>query len=242
MGIEVICGDCLDVMRGFVSGSFDLVCTSPPYNLLNSTGNGMRGGDTSGKWGNAALKGGYDGYGDAMEYGEYVEWQRECLGEMWRLLSCRGAIFYNHKWRVQGGLLQDRSEIVNGFPVRQVIIWKRAGGVNFNRGYFLPTYEVIYLIAKSGFELAEGANSFGDVWEVVQDRGNAHPASYPVGLSDLVCRSVGYGRVLDPFMGSGTTGVSAKKLGMDFVGIELSERYCAMARERLGLPMTGELF
>lgn len=242
MGVEIIHGDCLEVMRGMEGGSFDLVCTSPPYNLRNSTGNGMRGGVCVGKWGNAELKNGYDGYDDAMEYGEYVEWQRACLGEMWRLLGDRGAIFYNHKWRVQGGLLQDRSDIVSGFPVRQVIIWKRSGGVNFNRGYFLPTYEVIYLIAKEGFELAAGANRYGDVWEVVQDRGNEHPASFPVGLSDLVCSSVGVGRVLDPFMGSGTTGVSARKLGMDFVGIELSWKYCEMARSRLGVPVTCELF
>lgn len=47
-----------------------------------------------------------------------------------------------------GRLIQDRHEIVQDFPVRQIIIWKRKGGINFNPGYFLPTYEVIYLIAK----------------------------------------------------------------------------------------------
>jgi modification methylase len=67
---------------------------------------------------------------------------------MMRLLTDDGAIFYNHKWRVQDGLLQDRNDIVSGFPVRQIIIWHRNGGINFNKGYFLPTYEVIYLIAK----------------------------------------------------------------------------------------------
>ena len=66
---------------------------------------------------------------------------------MMRVLKPTGAIFYNHKWRIQKGLLQDRADIVNDFPVRQIIIWQRAGGINFNPGYFLPTYEVIYLIA-----------------------------------------------------------------------------------------------
>src|SRR5260364_404403 len=78
-------------------------------------------------------------------YGEYVAWQRACLIEMLRLLPEHGAIFYNHKWRVQDGLLQDRHDIVGQFPVRQIIIWRRKGGINFNAGYFLPTYEVIYL-------------------------------------------------------------------------------------------------
>ena len=53
-----------------------------------------------------------------MPHAEYVEWQRACLGEMLRLIPSTGAIFYNHKWRPQKGLLQDRADIMAGFPVR----------------------------------------------------------------------------------------------------------------------------
>ncbi len=67
-----------------------------------------------------------------MPHDEYVAWQRACLSECMRVIKDDGAIFYNHKWRVQAGLLQDRSDIVAGFPVRQIIIWKRKGGINFN--------------------------------------------------------------------------------------------------------------
>ena len=143
-------GDCLDVMRGMPDGSFDLVVTSPPYNLLNSTGGGFTG-RSSGKWKSAQLRNGYGAHGDNMPHGAYVAWQRECLQEMLRLVPYTGAVFnYNHKWRVQGGLLQDRADIVQGLPVRQVIIWDRGSGLNFNRGYFVPCYEVIYLIANAG--------------------------------------------------------------------------------------------
>ena len=85
-----------------------------------------------------------------MPHELYVHWQRGCLLEMMRVLRDDGVIFYNHKWRVQGGEWQDRSDIVNGLtlPVRQVIIWKRAGGINFNEGYFLPNYEVISLLSQ----------------------------------------------------------------------------------------------
>ena len=103
-----------------------------------------------------------------MPHEKYVEWQIKCLNEMYRVLKNDGAIFYNHKWRVQNGLLQDRYDIVGKFPVRQIIIWKRKGGINFNAGYFLPTYEVIYLIAKPDFKLASKANACGDVWEFTQ--------------------------------------------------------------------------
>ena len=227
-----ICGDALMEMRKFPDECFDLVVTSPLYNLKNSTGNGMKNG-TGGKWSGAELIRGYSTYDDNMPYDEYCEWQRECLTEMMRLLKDDGAIFYNHKWRVQGGLIQDRREIVSGFPVRQIIIWKRKGGINFNPGYFLPTYEVIYMIAKPGFRLAEKANRLGDVWEFPQEMKNKHPAPFPVALIERIISSTNAQIILDPFMGSGTTAVAARNLGRDFVGIEIAPDYCEMSKERL---------
>ena len=170
-----------------------------------------------------------------MPYDKYCEWQRECLAEMMRIIKPDGAIFYNHKWRVQGGLIQDRHEIVSGFPVRQIIIWKRKGGINFNPGYFLPTYEVIYMIAKPGFRLADKANRLGDVWEFPQEMRNKHPAPFPVALIERIISSTNARIILDPFMGSGTTAVAARNLGRDFVGIEISPEYCEMSKERLSL-------
>lgn len=179
---RIICEDCLTIMREMPDKSVDLFVTSPPYNLKNSTGNGMKHNTRSGKWAKAALRFGYSNYDDCMPHEEYVAWQRACLEEMFRLLKDDGAIFYNHKWRVQNGLLQDRQDIVSGFPVRQIIIWRRKGGINFNPGYFLPTYEVIYLIAKPKFRLVPKANAVGDVWEFTQEMNNSHPAPFPVDL------------------------------------------------------------
>ena len=228
----IICGDCLEVMRKMESESVGLFVTSPPYNLKNSSGNGMKDG-RGGKWANAGLLEGYADHDDDMPYEAYCEWQRECLAEMMRLLKDDGAIFYNHKWRVQNGLLQDRHEIVKGFPVRQIIIWKRKGGINFNAGYFLPTYEVIYMIAKPGFRLAEKANRYGDVWEIPQERNNPHPAPYPEELTDRIISSTNARLIVDPFGGSGTTAVSAVRYGREYVLIEKSQEYCDMARKRL---------
>src|SRR3989338_6387207 len=165
-----------------------------------------------GKLANAALQKGYSHHDDCMPHDKYVKWQRDCLTEMMRVMNNKGAIFYNHKWRVQNSLLQDRQDIVNGFPVRQIIIWKRKGGINFNKGYFLPTYEVIYLIAKPKFELVPKANAHGDVWEFGQDLNNHHPAPFPVGLIHRIVSSTTAKTVLDPFIGSGTTAVVAQML------------------------------
>ncbi len=221
-------------------GAVRVIVTSPPYNLKNSTGNGLRDG-RGGKWPNAALQAGYDGHSDQMPHAEYVAWQRDCLTEMLRLLRPDGAIFYNHKWRVQGGLLQRLGDaITEGFPVRQIIIWQRAGGFNHNPGYFLPTYEVIYFIAKSReTRLQSETRGLGDVWRIPQGSGNPHPAPFPTELAARCIEAVGEGPVLDPFMGSGTTAIAAEQLGVEWTGIEKSAAYVAMAHERIARACGG---
>lgn len=228
----IICGDSLEIMKTIPDASCDLIITSPPYNLKNSTGNGMKDG-RGGKWKNAALVKGYQNYDDNMPHEKYVAWQRQCLEEMMRIIPNNGAIFYNHKWRVQNGLLQDRQDIVSGFPVRQIIIWKRKGGINFNSGYFLPTYEVIYMIAKPGFKLAKGANAFGDVWEFTQEMNNSHPAPFPVALINRIISSTNAEIILDPFMGSGTTAIAAIKNNRNYLGIDISQEYVDYANRRI---------
>ena len=229
---KIHCGDCLQLMRKMPSKSIDLIVTSPPYNIKNSTGNGLKNG-SGGKWPNADLIGGYKAHDDNMPHRDYVAWQRNCLEEMMRLLPDDGAIFYNHKWRVQNGVLQDRSDIVQGFPIRQIIIWKRKGGINFNPGYFLPTYEVIYLIAKRDFKLSKGANKMGDVWEIPQARGIEHPAPFPVELAQRCIASSCGSVVLDPFIGSGSTAIAAAMLSRAWIGIDISIDYCKGARSRI---------
>jgi site-specific DNA-methyltransferase (adenine-specific) len=228
---QIICGDAIEVMGHMAPGSVDLVLTSPPYNIRNSTGNGLKNG-RGGKWENAALQHSYTHHDDCMPHDSYVAWQRQCLSAMMRVLSEDGVIFYNHKWRVQGGLLQDRQDIVAGFPVRQVIIWRRKGELNFNPGYFLPTYDVIYLIAKPGFRLVPKANRFGDVWEFTQEMHNS-PAAFPVALIYRIVLSTTAATILDPFVGSGTTAISALNFGRNFIGIDISPDYCELARERI---------
>ena len=191
-------------------------------------------GKGGGRWKSAALLKGYDGHSDDMDYDMYVGWQRSCLRAMMRLLKDTGAIFYNHKWRVQGGLLQDRKEIVEGFPVRQIIIWERSGGFNFNHRFFLPTYEVIYVICKPAFRLASvKAGGWGDVWKIPQDKNIDHPAPFPVEIPRRCIETTRAKIVLDPFLGSGTTAVAAQLMGIDWIGIEKSQEYCELAKKRL---------
>ncbi|MBR1858181.1 MAG: site-specific DNA-methyltransferase [Selenomonadaceae bacterium] len=230
---KIIYGDCLRVMRTLPDKCVDVVITSPPYNLLNSSGNGLKKNTKCGKWKNAAIKNGYAEYDDNMPYVDYIAWQRECVAEMCRLIKDDGAVFYNNKNRVQNGLLEDRGEIVKGFPLRQIIIWKRSGAINFNAGYFLPITEQIYLLCNKAFKLAQGANKNTDVWEIKQEMKNPHPAPFPEELIDKIVSSTTGKIILDPFAGSGTTAVSAKKFDRNFILIEKSLKYCTMAQTRL---------
>jgi len=70
----------------------------------------------------------------------------------------------------------------------------------------------------------------------VTERKNIHPTVKPVELMKYLCRLVTPkgGIVLDPFMGSGSTGIAAKDEGFDFIGIEMEEEYFNIASSRIG--------
>ena len=101
----IICGDTISEMKKMADESVDVIITSPPYNLLNSTGSSLKSGNSF-KWKNAAIQKGYKSHKDSMKREDYVNWMKECITEMFRVLKPNGAIFFNHKFRVQGGLME----------------------------------------------------------------------------------------------------------------------------------------
>ena len=232
--IQLYQGDCLEVMKTIPEGSVDMVFTSPPYNLGVSSGGGFPKGKSKGKWSGGDLSSGYTSHSDDMPYEEYVQWQKSVLLECWRTLSDTGAIYYNHKPRVQSGILQTPLELNPGLPLRQIIIWERNGGINFSPSFYLPTHEWILIFAKPAFRLRDKkASGAKDIWKVGQERGSPHPAPFPVELPKIAIETTNAKVILDPFMGSGTTGVAAKNLNRDFIGIEMDEGYFKIAKERI---------
>ena len=83
--------------------------------------------------------------------------------------------------------------------------------------------------------LVEDGYERTNVWKFPPDTRSKHPAPYPTALSDRIIKYYSYKHdlVLDPFMGSGTTAVSAKSLDRRFVGCEIHEEYVKMAEERI---------
>lgn len=76
--------------------------------------------------------------------------------------------------------------------------------------------------------------------KLLADKGNQHPAPFPVELPRMIIAATNAKTVLDPFLGSGSTGVAALMEGRRFIGIEQSADYCRMAEERLGVVLQGD--
>lgn len=235
-------GDCEAVLAGLLArpGGFDahIVVTSPPYNMGLVPGGNGRGMYRPG----ASTKGGRfrDGYGqfdDALPQDVYDDFHRRVLGLLWQAIPDDGAIFWNHRQRIEHGQARLPLGMNFGIPLRQVITWDRGTAIGPNVRHFAVVAEWVFLFAKPCFKLCDhSASGFGDVWRLgmaQQDYG--HPAPFPISLP---LRAIDAARpvrsVLDPFAGTGTTLVAARRMGVPAAGIELEERWCQTAAGRLG--------
>jgi site-specific DNA-methyltransferase (adenine-specific) len=166
-----------------------LIFTSPPYNLGGAPWPHLghwKPGDSAGgksKWRNGSDGSGgvtYASHADTMPHVDYVVWQRDVLRLCWESLGPSGAIYYNHKPRVIGGRVWLPLELNPDLPLRQIVIWRRAGGMNFNPTAYVPTHEWIMVFAKEAWRLRDkSASGAGDVWYVPQKPDKEQPSTFP---------------------------------------------------------------
>ena len=226
MNIDLKLGDCLEVMKQLPSNSVDLVLTSPPYNLGNThhTGNNR-----------------HKAYEDNLPEKDYQEWQIEVLQECYRVLKETGSLIYNHKNRIKQGVQISPYEWLfkTDFIIKQEVVWFN-GSQNFDKIRFYPMTERVYWLAKSPktklFNAINHHDLFGkEDWKAVGTRGQ-HTRAFPEKMvSDFLLCFPEAEIVLDPFMGSGTTGLACKNLNRKFIGIEKDAGYFEIAKERIGL-------
>lgn len=228
-------GDCLEVLRMMPADSVDITVTSPPYNMgLTPGGNGRGMYKHKTQKASRFSNDGYGAHDDAMGQADYDAWQREILAELWRV--SRLAVFYNHRPRIEHGVLRDPLGNDFGIPLRQRIIWNRGTGIDVNLRAFCTRGEYIYLFAKPDFSLvSHSASGMGDVWDLgIEYAVKDHPAPFPVSLPTRCIEATGAKSVLDPFAGSGTTLRAASNLHVRSIGIELETKFCDLAVQRLG--------
>ena len=220
--------DCLETLSRMEDNSIDLIVTSPPYNKgfytkFTETEN----------W-HSAID--YDNYNDAIEPEEYIRWQKKIISECVRVLKPRGSLFYNHKDNLVGGGIVSPSYVYD-FDVHQQIIWDRGSSPQQNNRYFTPITEYIYWIVKDKkeFFFDKSKSIFKHtIWKMNFDK-NPHPAPFPyiMAANIINCCSKEGDIVYDPFMGSGTTALASIKLGRQYIGSEISEKYVSMANEKI---------
>jgi site-specific DNA-methyltransferase (adenine-specific) len=242
--VKVVCGRAEEALPALPDGCVDLVVTSPPYNLGAAPwahlGHWKQGDSAGGKgrWRTGPDASGgarYAAHEDAMPWPEYVAWQRGILSSLWRKISDRGAIFYNHKPRVVGTRLWTPFELIPPeVQVRQIVIWARPGGLNYNPAAFVSTHEWVMLLAKPAFRLkSRAASGLGDVWKIAPDRNNPHPAPFPEELARRCIEPTRAELIVDPFGGSGTTPLAALREGRRCLVIEKDAGYCDIIRRRV---------
>jgi len=233
---------------------FDLVVTSPPYNIGKE-------------------------YENQMPLDEYVAWQKRILEKIYLRLKPSGSICWQVGNYVDNGSIVpldfEFAPIFKqlGMQLRNRIIWRFGHGLH-SKKRFSGRYEVVLWYTKTDdyvFNLDDvripakypGKRSFKgpnkgqlsgnplgknpeDVWDIPNVKGNhvektIHPCQFPVGLIErLVLALTNEGElVFDPFCGVASTGVAALLHKRNFWGCEVIKEYIEMGRERLNATVAG---
>lgn len=209
-GIYIIHGDCREILPQLPK--VDLVLTDPPYGI-NTKSDGM---------------GKLNPWADLCNASLWYElWLNECRAR----LTDAGACWTFLNWRSLPTFQKASCGIQ--WPIDSLLVWDKCWiGPGGTRG-LRPSYELVALWGMPDFSIAD--RSIPDIrrskWSSHKPSG--HPAEKPLDLFKWIASISGGGAILDPFMGSGTTLRAAKDLGRKAIGIEIEERYCEMAANRL---------
>jgi modification methylase len=243
---RILRGDCLQMLPMLPSGSIDCVFADPPYNL--QLRGELRRPDDSLVDG---VDDDWDRFDDCTAYDTFT---RNWLGECRRLLRKDGTIWvigaYHNIFRI-GAILQDL-----GFWILNDVIWRKANPMpNFRGRRFTNAHETLIWAARGrdsryrfNYQAMKALNDdlqMRSDWFLPLCTGperlrnehglKLHPTQKPEALLHrvLLASTSAEEIVLDPFMGTGTTAVVAKRLGRHFIGIERHPAYIEAALKRL---------
>jgi site-specific DNA-methyltransferase (adenine-specific) len=232
----IITGDAEAKLQTLESETVHLVFTSPPYNV------GVE----------------YDVYQDKLELNNYLEKLNKIFTECIRVLVPGGHLLINiaNTGKQPYTPISDfiSTMLYGKIDMRGEIIWNKRNSTNqtawgswlsANKPSLRDQHEYILVFRKSGDRVGDSDitnNEFVEytksIWEVTPEtRDVNHPAPFPKSLVARAIKLYSFKgeTVLDPFNGSGTTCEVAKKLGRNFIGIDISKRYCNLAEDRLNI-------
>ncbi len=200
---KIYCGDCLEVMKGFPDNSFDLVLTDPPY--------GRKITRKDNQFGSAS----HLSYKSTGESWDDKPPPPETFDEMFRISKTQ-IIFGGNHFRL---------------PISEKwLVWDKTGQFNFDNPF--SACELAWTNHKGVIDKYTHIQQ-GFVNDTSDRR--CHPTQKPSELfAEIIKDFTEEGdTILDPFFGSGTTGVACVRMGRKFVGIEISPEYCKIAEKRI---------
>lgn len=226
-GAELYRGDSLAVLP-LLEGTFDAVVTDPPY----SSG-GSNAVSTGAKYVNHRQRTQFPDFaGDSKDQRSYLHWCSLWLALCHEKLNPGGLAIVFTDWR-QLPVTTDAMQCA-GFTWRGVGVWDKAGSSRPYKGGFRAQTEFFVWGSKGGLV---GETYSPGLFRVAQKPGEKlHQVGKPLPLMEQLVAACGP-RILDPFMGSGTTGLAALQQGKEFTGIELSDHYYQVAVDRLSQPV-----
>ncbi len=154
--------------------------------------------------------------------------------------SGRGSLICFTRWDVEQTFIDAMR--MAGFNVRSEVIWdKVVHGMGDCKTQFAPTHENIIFAIKGKYSFpGHRPKDVITFSRIIGNQQMVHPTEKPVGLlSNLISSVTKPGDlILDPFAGSGSTLVAAKKTGRRFIGVELDDEYFAIAQRRIEEAVT----
>jgi site-specific DNA-methyltransferase (adenine-specific)/modification methylase len=235
--LNLVHGDCLEVMKTLPDDSIDLTITSPPYNMRTRVRNGKY--TTREKSEHFSKK--YEHFDDALPMNEFYEFHSKVLNELLRVSKI---VCYN--FQIVTGSKEAFFKMIGDFnkQIKDIIIWdKNTGQPAMHSNILNSCYEFILIMENdsiAGRHITNAKFKRGEMNNILRvKRGKkvhgSHGAVFPEDLVKelILAFSNEYHTILDPFMGTGTTGVVAKQLNREFIGIELTKEYLNIATARI---------
>jgi modification methylase len=214
--------------------SIDTIVTSPPYNksFFNKTTYNNQ------IWKGFEIK--YASYSDDMPIEDYEKWMIDFLHLCMKKLKPGGSLFFNHKPIRHDNQIYHPIKFIleSGVNIYQEIIWDRKISPNLRNDVLSPCTERIWWITKGKPRVYKDNVEEAyrtEVWGIPPRGGIDHPAPFPVELplNCILLTTQPGDVVLDPFLGSGTTGEACLMSNRSIIGIEMDEGYFKKCQEKL---------